>query len=674
MNAAEATREVMWNISHGWFMYVLLVPTLMVAGYGVFRRIKRWRMGQPLNRWDRPKERLHHLWQHALLQRRTLRHRYAGIFHALIFWGFITLTAATTVVFIHHDFGIPLMRGWFYLLFQSLFVDVLGMLTIVGVLLAGYRRWRQRPRHLVYTDEASWILLGTLVVLVSGFLVEGWRIAVTQDPWGAWSPFGMLVAKASEAFLGDETLLFAHRLFWWGHLILAFGMLAWAPYTKLIHPLTSVLNIYTADLNPIGASLKSVDFDGDAAFGVNQLADFTWKDFLDFDACTECGRCTEACPANGVGKVLSPRDIILGLRDHLKSEGVVRLGEEDLEEQGLSARVAAVAPEALWQCTTCAACVEACPVSIEQLPKIVDLRRYQVMEASEMPDSMQTALGSLESRGHPFAGSRFSRMDWTHGLEVPVAGEVESFEVLLWVGRGGALVERNQNSTRALAKLLQRAGVKYAILGRQEKCTGDPARRMGNEFLFEQLAGDNIKTLESHQVRQVVTACPHCFNSFKNEYPRLGAQFEVLHHTEFLGRLLESGRLKVSPSELRSLTFHDPCYLSRHNHQTSAPRQVLGGLTRQAILNPERSGRESFCCGGGGGMSFVDEPAGQRVNQERSRELLATGANTIAVGCPFCTTMLEDGVQAQSGDRQVEVKEIAELLWERVDANTEADR
>jgi Fe-S oxidoreductase len=430
----------------------------------------------------------------------------------------------------------------------------------------------------------------------------------------------------------------------------------------LIHPLTSALNIYAANLGPVGGSLKTIDFESDEPFGVNQLGAFTWKDLLDLDACTECGRCTDACPAHSVGKALSPRDLILELRDHMHHEGVTK-GKED--DEGLSARLPALAPETLWQCTTCAACVEACPVSIEQLPKIVDLRRFQVMEEAAVPDSIQAAMTSLETRGHPFTGSRYSRLDWAEGLNVPVLSEAQSDpDVLLWVGCGGALVERNQKSTRALATLLERAGVSYAILGREEKCTGDPARRMGNEFLFEQLAQENVDLMTKHKVKKVVTSCPHCFNTFRNEYPRMGAKFEVVHHTEFLGKLIESGKLKMKPGDLRKIALHDPCYLSRHNGITDAPRELLRSASGTKLIEAERSGKESFCCGGGGGMSFVDEPAGQRVNQERSREMLETGADTVAVACPFCTTMMEDGVNAQKGDRQVEVKELSELVLE----------
>jgi Fe-S oxidoreductase len=308
--------------------------------------------------------------------------------------------------------------------------------------------------------------------------------------------------------------------------------------------------------------------------------------------------------------------------------------------------------------------MEACPVFIEQMPKIVDMRRFLVMEEAEFPDSMQEAVTSLERRGHPFSGTQATRLDWAEGLNVRTGPDVKEAEVLLWVGCGGALVERNQKVTRATAQLLEQAGVKFAVLGREEKCSGDPARRIGNEFLFEQLARENVANLNRHHVRKVVTACPHCFNTFRNEYPRYGGAFEVFHHSEFLARLVEEGRLKPLPESGRKVTFHDPCYLGRQNGVYDAPRTLVQISSRGGGVEMSRSRNNSFCCGGGGGMSFVDEPPDKRVNQERAREALETGADVLAVGCPFCMTMMEDGVNARRGERDMKVLDVAELLWE----------
>jgi Fe-S oxidoreductase len=657
MNDEHATREVFWNIDHAWVMYALLVPTVAVAGYGLYRRVRVWRRGASEPRFDRPLERLGLLVRYAVLQLRTWRRAYPGSFHAMIFWGFVVLFIATVVVLIDYDFGIPIMRGPFYLYFQSLFVDICGLLAIVGIAMAAARRWIARPKQLVYTAEASAILVVIFVILVTGFLVEGWRIAATDDPWGAWSPFGNVVAAASRGVMSVDAMRTAHRFTWWTHLVVVFGFLAWAPFTKMAHVVTSTLNVYTARLAPIGATLRRVDFEKDEPLGIHTLAGFTWKDLLDFDACTECGRCTAACPANRVGKALSPRDIILDLQGRMHEESA------DFAASFLNA-TPALSVEAMWQCTTCGACVEACPVSIEQMPKIVDARRYLVMEDAEFPETMQQALTSLETRGHPFRGTAFSRVDWMQGLNIATIDEARDAEVLLWVGCGGALVERNQKVVRALAQLLERAGVKFAVLGREEKCTGDPARRIGNEFLFETLVQENVATLDRYGVKKIVTSCPHCFNTLVNEYPQWGGRYEVYHHSQFLARLVDEGRLAAPAAGGGKVTFHDPCYLGRHNGEYDAPRQLVQLATAAEPVEMAQNRSNGFCCGGGGGMSFVDEPPNQRVNQERARQALATGADVVAVGCPFCMTMMEDGINAVKGERDVNVLDVAELMWQ----------
>ena len=653
-----ATREVFWNITHAWVMYLLFVIALGIAVYGFYRRIALWKQGLPLNRFDHPSDRLRLLLRHAIAQGRTVREGSAAVFHTFIYTGFIVLLAATTVVFLDYDIGLPLMRGNFYLYFQSFFVDLFGALTFVGILIAIVRRYLAKPQKLVFSSEAGGILLAILLIVFTGFLVEGLRIAATSDPWGNWSPFGYLIARLSEGSLTVESMRAAHVVSWWTHAILVFGFIAWSPFTKMAHVVLGPLNIYTAQLAPIGAALKSIDFDKAETLGVKTLAGFTWKDLADFDACTECGRCTSVCPANRVGKELSPRDLILDLQRFVHSSP-----GSDLAIVGT---VPAASREALWECTTCAACVEACPVFIEQMPKIVDLRRYLVMEEAEFPETMQEAITSLESRGHPFRGTQASRLDWTEGLDIKNIAEARDSEVLLWVGCGGALIERNQKVVRATAQLLQIAGVSFAILGREEKCSGDPARRIGNEFLFKMLAEENAAKLNGYDVKKIVTSCPHCFNTFRNEYPQFGGRYEVYHHSEFLAGLVKQGKLSPQTLSDREVTFHDPCYLGRQNGIFDAPRTLVQISTRAPLKEMEQSRGNSFCCGGGGGMSFVEEPKDKRVNQERARQILETGASVVAVGCPFCLTMLEDGVNAQRGERDVRVMDISEILFESV--------
>ncbi len=403
-----ATREVLWNINHVWLMYALLVPTVAVAGYGIYLRVRNWRRGLSKNRLDRPLERLGLVAKYRHPATGTWRRLYPGSFHAMIFWGFIVLTIATTVVMLDYDFGIPLLQGRFYLYFQSLVVDLFGAAAIVGTLMAAARRWFVRPKKLVYTFEASAILIAIFLMLVTGFLVEGWRIAQPAIPGAPWSPIGNLVATASENLMTPERMQQAHAAMWWTHMGLVFAFIAWAPYTKMAHILTSTLNIYAGRLKPIGALLEPVNFETEGKLGIDTLAGFTWKDLLDFDACTECGRCTAACPANRVGKVLSPRDIILDLQARMHAENGA-FGESFINT------TPALSAESMWECTTCGACVEACPVSIEQMPKIVDTRRFLVMEEADFPETMQAAINSLETRGHPLRGTAFSRVDWGAG-------------------------------------------------------------------------------------------------------------------------------------------------------------------------------------------------------------------------------------------------------------------
>jgi Fe-S oxidoreductase len=683
MNPEYATREVYWNIPHSliWVMYLIFVMSLAVAAYGIYRRVQVWRRGLPANRFDRPVERLKMVLKHAAAQRRTVREKYAAIFHTFIYTGFIILVIATTVVAIHEDIGLPIMQGRFYLYFQSFIVDVFGALVLIGVGIALYRRLILKPGKLVFTEEATLILTAIFLIAATGFLVEGWRIAVTDDAWGKWSPFGYLIARLSGAVMSKMAMRAAHFGVWWTHAVLVFGFFAWAPYTKMAHVVFAPINIYTASLRPTGASFKSLDIDkameSGAPLGVKSLAQFTWKDLADFDACTECGRCTSVCPANTVGKELSPRDIILDLQRFMHTNPLSAFGlatgkaasggdQSAPEALPIIGAVSATSPDALWQCTTCGACMEACPVFIEQMPKIVDMRRFLVMEEADFPDTMADAVTSMETRGHPFKGTQSTRVDWTEGLAIQTMAEAKDAEVLFWVGCGGALIERNQKVVRATAQLLQSAGVKFAILGREEKCTGDPARRIGNEFLFEMLAKENTEKLNNYGVKKIITSCPHCFNTFRNEYPQYGGDYEVFHHSEYLAKLVEEGKISPVEKNTKKITFHDPCYLGRHNGVFDAPRKLVQIASRNAPLEMEQSREKGFCCGGGGGMSFIDEPKDKRVNQERARQILETGADIVAVGCPFCTTMLEDGINARKGDRDVRVMDVAELLWQSV--------
>lgn len=666
------TRQVYFNITGVWLMYLLLVLTLLVFGYGVYRRWRLWQIGRPVARLDHLGERLKLLFKQAPGHEKLLkRYSGAGFAHLLIFWGFVFLFLGTVVVFIHQDLHIHIMQGALYLYFESLTLNIFGALCIAGVTIAIIQRSiRRAPRLKPDKPDDTIILAGILVILGTGFILQGLRIHLTHDPWAAWSPVGRAVGIVFANFLSDPALRELHRATWWFHLIVVFSFIGWIPYSKLFHVFTAPASILTQDLGARGA-LPIVDLEKeDAPLGVSRLQDFTWKDLLDLDACTECGRCEVNCPAFLTDKPLSPKWLILNMRESLHNQpanGQTSTPKDSAAELPESPLVGPVIrEETLWSCTSCGACVEQCPVAVEHVPKIVGMRRALVMERTEFPDDLQNMVRSLEARGHPYPGVSASRTDWMKGLAVTQLADQPSagFEVLLWVGCAGALNQRSQSVTRAVAELLTRAGVKFAVLGREERCTGDPARRIGHEFLFQTLAQQNISALDRYKVRKIVTACPHCFNTIKNEYPQLGGRYEVVHHSEFLEELVRQGRLKPTAAGSAKVTFHDPCYLGRYNQVYDAPRAVLDSVPGVERTEPAWNRRNSLCCGGGGGFSFMEEKHGTRMNQNRTKQLLDTGADTIAVGCPFCMIMLEDGAKTVAPDAQVKVRDIAEVLKE----------
>lgn len=660
------TRQVYFNIRHVWLMYALLAITVVVFAYGVWRRWRAWQLGRPMARFDQPLLRLRKLLRQAPGHEKLLkRYSGAGFAHLLIFWGFIFLFLGTVVVFIHQDLHIHIMRGWFYLYFESLTLNIFGVLCFAGIVIALAQRYiRPAPRLKPDKADDAIILIAFLVILVTGFMLQGLRIQLTNDPWAAWSPLGKATGALLAAHLSRPAMFLLHRATWWFHLVVVFAFIGWMPYSKLFHLFTAPANLFTQNLEPRGVlPFQNLENENEP-LGANRIRDFTWKDLLDLDACTECGRCEVNCPAFLTQKPLSPKWLILNLREALHKTPGNGKGRVPAAEAALTGPV--IEEKTLWSCTTCGACMEQCPVAIEQVPKIVGMRRHLAMERAELPADLENMVRSLEARGHPYPGANASRTDWMQGLPIQPLSERPNaeFDVLLWVGCAGALNQRNRSVTRATAELLLRAGVKFAVLGREERCTGDPARRVGHEFLFQSLAQQNIATLEQRQVKKIVTCCPHCFNTLKNEYPQMGGNYEVLHHSEFLNQLVAEGRLEPRQASLGHITFHDPCYLGRYNQVYDAPREVLDAVPGLRRSEPEWSRRNALCCGGGGGFSFMEERGGTRMNQNRAHQLLQTGAATIAVGCPFCMVMLEDGVKTAAPASPVQVRDLAEVLNE----------
>ena len=670
------TREVFFNIRHVWVMYALFAVTLAIFVYGCYQHWQRWARGIATDRTDQPWQRLKGLFSQALAHDRLLkRYRSAGFFHLLFFWGMVVLTAGTTVVFIHNDLGIHIMQGAFYLYFQSFTLDIFGGLFIVALITALLYRYAVRPSRLKPDKLQDGIILVLLLtILITGFVLQGARIKITNDPWAAWAPVGVIFGNLLSHFFSKSELVGVHRFTWWFHMALVFSFISWIPYSKLMHLFTAPANIYLRHLGPRGA-LPLLDIEKAEALGISRLEQFSWKDLFDLDACTECGRCEVNCPATLSSKPLSPKWLILDLQRASRDTLGAVLAPTPAADEMSPLVGPVIREETLWSCTTCQACMEQCPVMIEHVPKIVQMRRHVVMERAEFPDDLQGAVRSLEARGHPYPGSSASRSDWHKDLDIHVLSEKpnQNFDVLLWIGCAGAMNERSKSVSRAVAQLLKAAGVKFAILSREEKCTGDLARRIGHEFLFQQLAQENIATFERYQVKRIVTSCPHCFNTIRNEYPQLGGNYQVVHHSEFLQELVASGRLRPGTNAENKIVFHDPCYLGRYNQVFDAPRNLLDSIPGSLRAEvPGWNARHAHCCGGGGGFSFMEEKTGTRMSHTRSRQLLSTGADTVAVGCPFCMTMLEDGVKTVNQDGQAaRVLDIAEVLAEAIIKNPE---
>jgi Fe-S oxidoreductase/nitrate reductase gamma subunit len=604
---------------------------------------------------------------HVLGQGKLFQRLLPGLMHALIFWGFVVLLptiAEAAISIVDREASLPLLgeAPWFLLL-----ADVFATLVVVGVGIALWIRKVLRPDRFrgSHMGEADRILLVILAIVTTLLLWNAARIALGLHAHPASMPVSN---RLSELFAGGRETEAAERLLVWSHVLLVLGFLAYLPGSKHLHILTAVPNVYLAKTGPSGrlAPLR-IDLDapeGELRLGAAVASDLSRKQVLDSLSCTECGRCQEVCPAWATGKPLSPKLLIMDLRDHMIGEAPLILASDDegagaVELQPLVPN--AVTDEVVWDCVTCGACVRECPVDIEHIDTIVDLRRNLVMAESRFPPEAAAMLRGIEGSENPWGQPAFGRTTWTEGLEVRVLAPGEPApEYLYWVGCAGAFDERARASTRSVARLLTAAGVEWAILGPAERCTGDPARRMGHEYLFQMLAEQNVQTLNDARVTKIVASCPHCFNTLANEYGDYDGIYEVLHHTELLSELVRDGRLRPSKAS-GTATFHDPCYLGRHNGVFDAPRTVLGAAVESTMEMP-RSHERSFCCGAGGARMWMEEARGTPINAERFREASATGAETVGVGCPYCLIMLDDAAKAQGSD--VRIADVAALLAE----------
>lgn len=691
---------------------------VFLAAVAVFAR-SAWRLRQylrfarPENRFDNLAARLRQMLTVGLLQKKILRDPSAGIIHVSIFWGFLVLLAAAAEAVLE-GLHPALHLNWLGPLYSlsTILTDLFCAFIIVATIAALWRRYVQRVRRLQLEGdriEAAVILVTIFAIVTSLLLLNTARVRLGTDYSWAVRPIASLLAPILPL---DHT---AFEIFWWMHIVLILAFTNYLPYSKHLHVLTSLPNVFFSPIE-FPRQIPTVDFSAEDAvtFGARDIEDFSWKTLLDGYTCTHCGRCTSVCPANQTGKVLDPRQIIIAINRRTMEKGPLLLKLRDWADNALreDLRNAArqllrgkraeemtelertvfetvfsdkeraiwnrrlvgdyIAPEALWACTTCGACMQECPVNIEHVPAIVGMRQALVMmEASFTEESalLPNVYSNLETNAVPWGGmAHADRAAWAEGIGIKTAAEDSTMEVLFWVGCAGSYDERAKSIARAFATLMQHAGVDFRILGAEECCTGDPARRTGNEYLADTLTQQNIETLARYSIRTIVTICPHCYNTLKNDYPRFGGNYHVMHHTQFLQQLIEQGRLRISQAELDRVTvaYHDSCYLGRYNNEYDAPRALLENVPGLEVLDVERSRDRGFCCGAGGGRMFMEEHVGEKVNHNRTRELLATGATTIAANCPFCMTMLTDGVKAADQADRVRVLDVSELLAEAI--------
>lgn len=586
----------------------------------------------------------------------------ATLGHIFMAWGFLIFaTYYLLFIIIGEGFGISgIMEGNAFYAYYSWVMDIVAPFIIIGAGWAIIRRYIVRPPRLKgeQTFEAMLILITVFIHPITHLFKIATSIALGTSFAGLGIALPPISAWLSQLFTGSNASPAAwHTFFFWTHWGFVLFVAGIIGYTRYLHMVVAPFNIFFRSRLPKGA-LSPIDIENAETFGVSRITDFSRKQLLDLYACVACGRCQDACPAYASGKALNPKDLIQRLKKHLlETSPVLRKGNGEA-----GPIVGDVIPEdVIWSCTTCRSCMEICPMANEHIPKVIELRRNLVMEQAKAPETVMAALKSIEDRGHPWRGTTSLRTDWASGLGVKELSENSDVDVLYWVGCTTALDDRCQKIARAMVKILNAAGIKFAILGNEESCCGDPARRMGNEYLFQLQAQRNIEILKQYNIKKIVTTCPHCFNTLKNEYPQFGGDFEVVHHTQFIAGLLREGKLKPVMDVNKKVTYHDPCYLGRYNDIYDDPREILASIPALRFTEMDRAKKDSFCCGGGGGRSWMEEP-GTKISHLRTDDAIQTKAEILALACPFCTIMFEDAVRAKEVEESLEVMDIAEIV------------
>ncbi len=687
----------------------LVMLAMLAVGLGIFSKTMSTKIGallnaEPENRFDRLYERVDRVIVFMFGQKRLFKEPVSGLMHALIFWGFCVVALRTLTLFIMpftssgFHFHLPLFGDGFIGGAYALTKDIFEMIVLLSVIAAAFRRQWFRPARVTPSGEAQLILGLIATLMITDYLFDGWLFAQELRAGGELStvaklsPIGLLVAKGYVALGMDTSAAIVGQASFWIHCATILFFLNLLPLSKHFHVITVLFNVFFSRLGAPGVLDPITDMEERETFGVNLIEQYTWKQLLDVYSCTECGRCTLTCPAWNTGKPLAPKILIKDILENLHAHETRLAGElgalgmlwarikKNGEEKGGTGAppdevkpdlITQVNEDVIWSCTTCRSCEENCPLLITHVDKIVDLRRYLVLMESRFPKELNAALKNLETKSNPWGLPLGERAAWAEGLDVPTLAEKPDTELLFFVGCAGSYDDRTKKVTKAVVKILKAAGVEFAILGKEEGCTGDPARRIGNEYLYQMQAEQNVEVMKGYGVKKVITLCPHCLNTIKNEYPQLGGDFEVEHYTDTVQRLLDEGAIKPSkPVDLgatggggdTTITYHDSCYLGRYNEIYESPRKSLEVLPGAKLVEMDKSHENGFCCGAGGGRWLMEEHIGKRINQERVDQAMEVKPDVIATACPYCLMMVEDGIREKGVEEEVRARDIAELV------------
>ena len=656
MNPSVPFRDTFWNVP-GWAQIALYIGgtvAIAILVYGMWQHVKLWRAGTPEHRLDHVPQRVRLVAKHALGQVRTLSQAYPGVMHAIMFWGFLALFMGTVLATIDWDitlplFGYKLLKGPFYLFYETV-LDLFGLFFVIGLGMAVWRRFVVRPARVDPTARFARVLALLFVINLTGFIMEACRLAATQPAWAPWSPVGWALGQAMlGAGMSERALRATHLSVWLFHAVISLAFIAFIPYSYFIHLFTTPLNIFFSKLSPRGEIKPITNIEEAETLGISKLEEFSWKRRLDFDACVECGRCQDVCPAYMAGTALSPKRVIVKLKRHL--HGVL---PGPIHGELIKA-------DELWACTTCMACVQECPAFIDIVDTIIDLRRYLTLSEGALPSTAPQSLQNIQRAGNPWGMPAAERLAWAEGLDVPLMEAGQEVEYLYWVGCSASYDKRNQAIARSVVAILKKAGVSFAVMP-EERCHAEVGRRLGEEYLYQTVQHENVEAMKQYKFRKVITHCPHCFNTIKNEFPQFGGTYEVLHHSVVINELIESGRIRPIKPLDATVVFHDSCYLGRYNGIMQAPRKAMAAVPGLKVIDPPRAQERGLCCGGGGGHMWMEVPSEKRVNVIRTEELMQTGASIVGTACPFCLAMVDLGRKVKGAEETLAVKDVSELI------------